>query len=209
MTLATAHEFGDSLAEYHRMRYRLFIEQEGWDVPSFGGLEYDEFDTPATVYLIKRSEPFGPVQGGIRLYPTSQPYMIEKIWPDLIQGRDLPKSPLIWEGSRMSPAPELDVPTRRAVLDEIGAAMFEFLQDHGVTNVLFQMPPKLFEFWAGGDRENYELLGPPITLPDGEELVGGWVKISEMLVRRAKKKIDATRPLLVYPRGDIPYRRAA
>lgn len=209
MTFATAHEFSDSLAEYHKMRYRLFVEQEGWDIPNFDGLEYDQFDTPAAVYLIKRADPFGPVMGGMRLYPTTQPYMIEEIWPELIQGRELPKSDDIWEGSRMSAAPELDLPTRRAVLDEIGAAMFEFLQDHGVSKVLFQMPPKLFEFWTEGDRENYELLGPAITLPDGEELVGGWVKISELLVRRAKKKLSSNRPLLVYPRGDIPYARAA
>jgi acyl homoserine lactone synthase len=37
---------------HHRLRYRLFIERQVWDVPTYNALEYDKFDTSAAKYLL-------------------------------------------------------------------------------------------------------------------------------------------------------------
>ncbi len=50
LTWENAHFYGSALASQHRLRYRLFVERQGWDVPCYQGMEYDQFDTPAAVY---------------------------------------------------------------------------------------------------------------------------------------------------------------
>lgn len=40
----TAHLHGETWISHHRLRYRLFVERQGWDVPSYKGMEHDEFD---------------------------------------------------------------------------------------------------------------------------------------------------------------------
>ena len=43
-----------------RLRHRLFVERNGWQVPSHDGMEYDQFDTPAAVYLVRNLPPGAP-----------------------------------------------------------------------------------------------------------------------------------------------------
>lgn len=209
MTFGTASEFGQALVDYHRMRYRLFIQREGWDIPHFDQMEFDAFDTPAAVYLIKRDPETKEVMGGIRLIPTTQPYLAEHVWPDLIQTRPIPKAADVWEGTRMSAAPELDTDTRRQVLAELGAAFAEFLLDHGATRVIFEMPPKLLAFQTAGHPDSIEMLGEPIVLPDHTELVGGWILLSESLRNYYREIAGVSGPQIVYPKKELPYRRAA
>jgi len=209
MTFTTAGEFGDALVDYHRMRYRLFIEREGWDIPHFDNLEYDQFDTPATVYLIKRRPETGEVMGGMRLIPTTQPYLAEHVWPDLIQTRPIPKDPKVWEGTRMSAAPELSVDERRQTLGELGAAFAEFLIGVGANRVIFEMPPKLLEFQSRNNPEFVEMLGEPITLDDGTLLVGGWVHINETTLAAYRVGAGVEGNIIRYPEAAFPYERAA
>lgn len=209
MTFSTANEFGDALVDYHRMRYRLFIEREGWDIPHFDNLEYDEFDTPATVYLIKRRPETGEVMGGMRLIPTTQPYLAEHVWPNIIQTRPIPKDPKVWEGTRMSADPELSVEERRQTLSELGIGFVEFLLSVGADRVIFEMPPKLLEFQSRANPEFVERLGEPITLDDGTLLVGGWIHLSETTLAAYRAGAGVTDDIVTYPKASIPYRKAA
>ena len=54
VNLSTAHFFGDALAAQHRLRHRVFIERQRWNVLWWDGMEFDQFDTPATTYFIWR-----------------------------------------------------------------------------------------------------------------------------------------------------------
>ncbi len=48
----TAHLHGETWISHHRLRHRLFVERQGWEIPTYRGMEYDEFDTPAAQYLL-------------------------------------------------------------------------------------------------------------------------------------------------------------
>ncbi len=65
-TLATAHKYGDILAETHRLRYEAFIQRMGWNIPTWQNMEYDQFDNLSTAYLVWR-ERSGVVKGTCRL----------------------------------------------------------------------------------------------------------------------------------------------
>ena len=94
----TAHLYGETWIAHHRLRHRLFVERQGWNVPSVRGLEHDQFDTPAAQYLVwkDRGE---DVRGVARLLPTESPYMVKNLWPDLVDG-ELPEEADIWETTR-------------------------------------------------------------------------------------------------------------
>src|SRR5215831_13673730 len=76
-SLKNAHYFGDALASQARLRYRVFIQQRGLDHAHYDRMEYDEFDTPAAVYLVWRDQA-QVVRGLMRCVPTSVPYMLER-----------------------------------------------------------------------------------------------------------------------------------
>ena len=90
VTWETAHLFGEAWISHHRLRHRLFVERQGWEGPTHNSLEYDQFDTPAAVYLLWRDEA-GQARGVTRLIPTERPYMLKEIWPDMVD--TLPSSP--------------------------------------------------------------------------------------------------------------------
>src|SRR5436190_10638472 len=52
ITWENAHLHGEAWISHHRLRYRIFVERQGWAVPTYNGLEYDEFDTPAARYIL-------------------------------------------------------------------------------------------------------------------------------------------------------------
>lgn len=86
------------LAKY---RHRVFVEQLGWNLPAFDGMERDQFDRPDTVYVVGEDDQ-GGVIGCARLLPTTGPYLLGEVFPQLLNGMPPPASPAIWELSRFA-----------------------------------------------------------------------------------------------------------
>ena len=91
-------EILESLARY---RHRVFIEKLGWQLPCMPGEERDQFDGPHTIYIAARNEA-GAVIGSARLLPTDQPYLLAEVFPQLMGGFPLPRTPRVWELSRFA-----------------------------------------------------------------------------------------------------------
>lgn len=157
----TIHLHGEMWISHHRLRHRLFVERQGWDVPSYRGMEHDEFDTPAAQYLLWVDSE-GQTRGMVRLLPTTQPYMLRKLWPDLVPG-ELPESDSVWEATRFGCDHDLDAATRRRAVAEILYAMHEYGIANNVERYLAVMPILLFKrviMKAGCD---VKMLGPQRT----------------------------------------------
>lgn len=88
----------DALACY---RHRVFVERLGWQLQTEPGIEFDDFDRPDTVYVIARGD-HGHVVGCARLLPTTQPYLLSHVFPELLDGQPAPCSPQVWELSRFA-----------------------------------------------------------------------------------------------------------
>lgn len=84
-------------------RREVFINQLGWELNIVNGMELDEFDGPDAVYVCSHDDD-GQVSGVARLLPTTAPYLMEKVFPELWGGKQLPRDPKIWELSRFAAA---------------------------------------------------------------------------------------------------------
>jgi len=87
--------------EMGQYRREVFINRLGWELNTVNGLELDEFDGPEAVYVCSHDDE-GNVDGVARLLPTTGPYLMEKVFPSLWAGKDLPRDPTIWELSRFA-----------------------------------------------------------------------------------------------------------
>jgi len=68
-----------------RYRHRVFIETLGWQMDTPPGIERDRFDRPETVHLIARDDQHAIV-GYARLLPTTGPYLLGEMFPQLLNG---------------------------------------------------------------------------------------------------------------------------
>lgn len=91
----------DLLKQLGQYRYRVFIEMLGWDLDTEPGIETDQFDRPDTVFVIAEDNAQNII-GCSRLLPTTQPYLLKEVFPELLGLRKAPESPQVWELSRFS-----------------------------------------------------------------------------------------------------------
>lgn len=142
ISLETAHLLGDALPATHRLRHRIFVERQKYGVPSWNGMEWDEFDTPAATYLLWRDKASRP-RAIARLIPTSRPYMIRQLWPELAADYVLPSSDDVWEITRLGIDRDLDLAVRGRIFGEMFCAFAEFGLLQGITSYLFVTPPQV------------------------------------------------------------------
>src|SRR5438045_4177981 len=126
------HEFGPALHSQFRLRYEEFIERQDYRVPTYERMEFDQYDTPASRYLVYHTDN-GKALGTTRLTPTSLSCMLSDLWPHLVQDKSNLQSERIWEGTRYavdkSAAPEL----REHIINELALAYLEFGLRSGLT----------------------------------------------------------------------------
>jgi len=93
--------YAAALRQMFQQRYRVFRQRLGWDVTGEAGEERDEFDSFFPIYLLGY-DGTGRLAGSWRFLPTTGPYMLRDVFPQLLHGAKAPYHPLIWEGSRFA-----------------------------------------------------------------------------------------------------------
>ncbi|KHK89195.1 acyl-homoserine-lactone synthase [Novosphingobium malaysiense] len=122
---------GPLLAQMYQERKRVFIDLLRWDLPALDGrYEIDQFDTPSTIYLII-ADTDGKHLGSLRLLPTTQPHVLGDIFPGLCD-LDSPRSPDVWEISRLCLSRGIRAAERRIVRDKLATALTLFARDNGI-----------------------------------------------------------------------------
>jgi acyl homoserine lactone synthase len=139
----TAHHYGDAFPSLLKCRYKEFVGRQQYEVPSFNGMEYDQYDTPAAIYFAWKDGK-GKVNAGMRAVPTSRPYMIKDLWPHTVKHVELPENPKIWEITRFFIDREIHAEQRREAHGEILCALLEFAIHCGITNYIGTAPPTLW-----------------------------------------------------------------
>jgi len=82
-------------------RHKVFVENLGWDLHSPDGYEQDQFDRPDTIYVAARNDD-EEICGCARLLPTTRPYLLSEVFPQLLNGMSPPNAADIWELSRFA-----------------------------------------------------------------------------------------------------------
>lgn len=87
------------LDQMYRFRARAFRDRRGWKVNVEDDREIDRFDSLNVAYFIVSDEAGGHI-ASLRLLPTTGPYMMAEVFPEVLGDLRPYKSSGIWESSR-------------------------------------------------------------------------------------------------------------
>lgn len=189
LSFANMHNHGELFANLLRARRQSFIVQNKWDLPEALGMEYDQYDTPASRWIAVHD--FGEIRAGIRLTPTSTrcgiySYMIRDAQRGLLDGipedllyEDAPVDANIWESSRVFVAHSTPMNIRRRVHFALIAEMMKAARELGATRVLGLIPAN-WPRWAGRCGLNARAAGRVLDI-GGEESQCVWIDLTENL----------------------------
>ncbi len=189
--IRTAHIFGDAMFQQARLRYEVFVAKRQLSHPFYDGLEYDQFDTPGAVYVIWRDDQ-RIVRGLVRLLPTTLPYMLETFWSYLVPDRSLPKSPKVWEVTRVCVDHTVRGRHRRQILPELFSGVQDLGKRIGIESYLCVTRPHLISHIL---RQGLRQLGP-VQEVEGEPEAAFEVDQHDMLPSMYCVKNGPHRPVL-------------
>ncbi len=144
------HNHGQLFANMFRARHRTFILHNKWDLPEADGMEFDQYDTPASRWVAVHER--GEVLAGVRLTPTvhrcgiysymirdAQRGLLETIPTDLLNFQ-APVDPNIWESSRVFVSDDVPASDRLRVQMQLIHEMVVSARALGATQVLGIIP---------------------------------------------------------------------
>ena len=144
------HNHGELFANMFRARHRAFIQHNKWDLPQSNGMEFDQYDTPASRWVAVHEN--GEVLAGIRLTPTTHrcgiySYMIRDAQlglldsiPSNLLNMPAPVADHIWESSRVFVSDAVPAAERLRVQVQLIREMVISARNLGVTTLLGIIP---------------------------------------------------------------------
>lgn len=193
-----AHLFGAVIPSLLRLRHKSFVERQKYKVPVYNGMEYDQYDTPAAIYLVWIDSFDNEVKAVSRLCPTDRPYMLKDLWPHIVTDANLPSSKFIWEGTRFAVDKDLEPQLRRSIIGQIVCAYLEFCVDHQIKEIIGVMPPLIWNYVFVRSGWTVEYTGEPVILDDGDKIVSGSLKVSLKALENVRKKMSIKNRMLHY-----------
>jgi len=194
LNITNAHIFGDAMASQHRLRHRAFIDRQDYQVPSWQGMEYDQFDTPAAHYMVWRDQ-FGEVRAVARVSPTSKPYMLENVWPEKVTAMALPHSSAVWEGTRFSVDRDLSPRLRQRIVCEIVVGFTEFAQLNGIDAFIGVMPMGIYRSVFERNGWPVDYIGSPWT-QDGIRICAAQLHVNDQITEAVRAKTNIRNSVL-------------
>ncbi|MGL5012540.1 MAG: acyl-homoserine-lactone synthase [Paracoccaceae bacterium] len=178
LSFANLHNHGELFANMLRARRELFIVHNKWNLPEAMGMEYDQYDTPASRWVVVHDAD-GKVLAGNRLTPTTTQcgiysYMIRDAQrglldtiPSILLQDEAPVAPHIWESSRLFVSHDVPSSIRRRVHAQLIAQLGESVRALGATHCLTLLAAT-WPRWA--DRVGVKMKGMgPVMMIDGIE----------------------------------------
>jgi len=142
ITWKTIHRHGELWLQSHQLRHQAFVARLAYDVPSHDGMEWDQYDTPRASYIVVEHD--GRCAAVCRLVPTTGPYMLEELFPQLLPYAP-PKAADIWEATRIAVDAALPAPARDAALRALIVGVQRFGLENGIRHFLGLMPVAIFK----------------------------------------------------------------
>lgn len=186
LSFQNMHAHGELFVNLLRARRKSFIVRHNWDLPEAEGMEFDQYDTPASRWIAVHEG--DRVLAGIRLTPTTArvgmyTYMIRDAQRGMLEGipSDLlyfeaPVDPHIWESSRVFVSPEVPANLRTKVHTDLMCEMIRVAQELGATKIL-GLVPAVWSRWIGRLGLHAEPAGPVMEL-DGMKVQVAMMTIS-------------------------------
>ena len=150
LSFENMHNHGELFSNLLRARHETFIQNAKWQLPEADGMEFDQYDTPASRWLAVHE--LGDVLAGVRLTPTTArcgiySYMIRDAQRGLLDTipsnllyDDAPVGTHIWESSRIFVARKVPANMRMRVQANLMSEMTNSARRLGATAVLGLIP---------------------------------------------------------------------
>jgi len=177
LSFENMHNHGELFANLFRARKQSFIVQKNWDLPEAMGMEYDQYDTPASRWIAIHN--LGEVYAGIRLTPTTArcgiySYMIRDaqrgllgtIPQDLLY-KEAPVDENTWESTRVFVSHATPERIRRRVHAYMVAAMLKSARELGA-NRLIALTAANWPRWFGRCGLEAKEIGRQMFIDDGD-----------------------------------------
>jgi acyl homoserine lactone synthase len=174
LSFANLHNHGELFANMLRARRELFILHNKWNLPEAMGMEYDQYDTPASRWVVVHDEN-GNVLAGNRLTPTTTrcgiyTYMIRDAQRELLDTipsnllyEEAPVAPHIWESSRLFVSHDVPASLRRRVHAQLTKQLGESVRDLGATHCLTLLSAT-WPRWADRVGVKMKAMGPVMEI---------------------------------------------
>lgn len=143
VTYKNLDQFGKIFHGQFQLRHEGFIERQNYDVNVYDGMEYDQYDTPASAYLIYHSGD-GQVLGVNRLTPTTHSCMLRDLWPNMVQDQNLLQNQDVWEGTRYCISKNITSGLRQQIVHEMAVAYLEFGLERRLKKIIGMMPTYIY-----------------------------------------------------------------
>jgi len=178
LSFANLHNHGELFANMLRARRELFIVHNKWDLPEAMGMEYDQYDTPASRWVVVHDEN-GQVLAGNRLTPTTAKcgiysYMIRDAQRGLLDTipanllyEQAPIGAHIWESSRLFVSHDVPSSIRRRVHAQLIAQLGDSVRALGATHCVTLLAAT-WPRWADRVGVKMKAMGPVMDI-DGIE----------------------------------------
>ncbi|MDZ4309290.1 MAG: acyl-homoserine-lactone synthase [Cypionkella sp.] len=174
LSFANLHNHGELFANMLRARRELFIVHNKWDLPEALGMEYDQYDTPASRWVVVHDDQ-GRVLAGNRLTPTTAKcgiysYMIRDAQRGLLDTipahlltDEAPVGDHIWESSRLFVAHDVPSSIRRRVHAQLIAQLGDTVRSLGATHCLTLLAAT-WPRWADRVGVKMKAMGPVMEI---------------------------------------------
>jgi len=178
LSFANLHNHGELFANMLRARRDLFIVHNKWNLPEAMGMEYDQYDTPASRWVVVH-DGAGKVLAGNRLTPTTTrcgiySYMIRDAQRGLLETipanllyEEAPVAEHIWESSRLFVSHDVPAAIRRRVHARLIAQLGETVRGLGASHCVTLLAAT-WPRWADRVGVKMKAMGPVMEI-DGVE----------------------------------------
>ena len=173
LSFQNMHQHGDLFVNLLRARRTSFIIRNNWRLPEAEGMEFDQYDTPASRWIAVHDK--GEVLAGVRLTPTTarvgmytymirdaQRGMLESIPSDLMDF-EAPVDPNIWEASRIFVSNAVPAKLRKKVQGDLMYEMIRTARSMGAQKII-AFGPAVWPRWIGRLGLKAEPAGPVMEL---------------------------------------------
>ncbi|OKL45032.1 acyl-homoserine-lactone synthase [Pseudovibrio exalbescens] len=178
MSFETIHEYGDLWLQHLQIRKALFVDELKWKVPHNTLIEWDQYDTGNTEYVITHRD--GVVLAASRMNPCSfdmggQSYMIRDAALKRLNGLPDPQIPFLptdekcWEATRFTACPTLDPETKNEALSANARALAKRAIGVGAERLIALMHPG-FARWLTRIALPTEKIGPVVLDAEGNKV---------------------------------------
>lgn len=174
LSFANLHNHGELFANMLRARRELFIVHNKWNLPEAMGMEYDQYDTPASRWVVVHDDE-GRVLAGNRLTPTTTrcgiySYMIRDAQRQLLDTipsnllyDEAPVADCIWESSRLFVRHDVPSSIRRRVHAQLIAQLGETVRSLGATHCVTLLAAT-WPRWADRVGVKMQAMGPVMEI---------------------------------------------